>query len=146
MLQVTTAEHSVKVAFSADEIVDFAEGGEGATRHVFQNARYDLERYLLYGGYPGAVAYEGDYDRWYAYLKEAIVEAVIGKDILLNRKVGNPALFRQAFEILCRYPAQEISYTKLLGQFAGGTLLLAGEECRSRFCLPLSGATERHRS
>lgn len=77
---------------------------------------YDLERYLLYGGYPGAVAYEDDYDRWYAYLKDAIAEAVIGKDILQNRKVANPALFRQAFEILCRYPAQEISYTKLLGQ------------------------------
>lgn len=29
---------------------------------------------------------------------------------------SDPALFRQAFEILCRYPAQEISYTKLLGQ------------------------------
>jgi predicted AAA+ superfamily ATPase len=77
---------------------------------------YDLERYLLYGGYPGSVAFEADYDRWYAYLKDAIVEAVIGKDILQNRKVANPALFRQAFEILCRYPAQEISYTKLLGQ------------------------------
>lgn len=77
---------------------------------------YDLEHFLLYGGYPGSVSYEDDYDRWYAYLKDSIVEAVIGKDILLNRKVGNPALFRQAFEILCRYPAQEISYTKLLGQ------------------------------
>jgi predicted AAA+ superfamily ATPase len=77
---------------------------------------YDLERYLLYGGYPASVHYEDEYDRWYAYLKDSIVEAVIGKDILLNRKVGNPALFRQAFEILCRYPAQEISYTKLLGQ------------------------------
>ena len=77
---------------------------------------YDLERFLLYGGYPGSVSYEEEYDRWYAYLKDSIVEAVIGKDILLNRKVGNPALFRQAFEILCRYPAQEISYTKLLGQ------------------------------
>lgn len=77
---------------------------------------YDLERYLLYGGYPGSVEFEADNDRWYAYLKDAIVEAVIGKDILQNRKVANPALFRQAFEILCRYPAQEISYTKLLGQ------------------------------
>jgi predicted AAA+ superfamily ATPase len=77
---------------------------------------YDLERFLLYGGYPGSVPYEDEYDRWYAYLKDSIVEAVIGKDILLNRKVNNPALFRQAFEILCRYPAQEISYTKLLGQ------------------------------
>ena len=77
---------------------------------------YDLDRYLLYGGYPGSVPYEDEFERWYAYLKDSIVEAVIGKDILLNRKVANPALFRQAFEILCRYPAQEISYTKLLGQ------------------------------
>jgi hypothetical protein len=77
---------------------------------------YDLPRYLTYGGYPGAVPFENDADRWYAYMKESIVEAVIGKDILQNRKVANPALFRQAFEILCHYPAQEISYTKLLGQ------------------------------
>lgn len=77
---------------------------------------YDLERYLIYGGYPGSVPYENDFERWYAYLKDSIVESVIGKDILLNRKVNNPALFRQAFEILCRYPAREISYTKLLGQ------------------------------
>jgi hypothetical protein len=78
--------------------------------------KYDLDRYLTYGGYPGAVAYENEFDRWYAYLKDSIIEAVVGKDILLNHKVGNPALFRQAFEILCRYPAQEISYSKLLGQ------------------------------
>lgn len=77
---------------------------------------YDLPRYLAFGGYPGAVALEHDPDRWYAYMKDAIVEAVIGKDILQSRKVANPALFRQAFEILCAYPAQEISYTKLLGQ------------------------------
>lgn len=81
-----------------------------------QAFKYNIDRYLTYGGYPGAVAYEKDFDRWYAYLKDSIIEAVVGKDILLNRKVGNPALFRQAFEILCRYPAQEISYTKLLGQ------------------------------
>lgn len=83
------------------------------TRAAFH---YTLDRFLTYGGYPGAVRFEQEYDRWYAYLKDSIVEAVIGKDILLNRKVGNPALFRQAFEILCRYPAQEISYSKLLGQ------------------------------
>ncbi len=77
---------------------------------------YDLPRYLAFGGYPGAVVLEYDPDRWYAYMKDAIVEAVIGKDILQSRKVANPALFRQAFEILCAYPAQEISYTKLLGQ------------------------------
>jgi len=77
---------------------------------------YDLPRYLAYGGYPGAVAFEDNPDRWYAYMKDSIVEAVIGKDILQQCRVGNPALFRQAFQILCQYPAQEISYTKLLGQ------------------------------
>ena len=77
---------------------------------------YDLPRYLTFGGYPGAVSLEHDPDRWYAYMKDAIVEAVIGKDILQSHKVTNPALFRQAFQILCAYPAQEISYTKLLGQ------------------------------
>lgn len=77
---------------------------------------YDLPRYLAFGGYPGAVPLEHDPDRWYAYMKDAIVEAVIGKDILQSHKVSNPALFRQAFQILCAYPAQEISYTKLLGQ------------------------------
>lgn len=74
------------------------------------------ERYLSFGGYPGAVRFEADLERWYAYMKESIVEAVIGKDILQNRRVANPALFRQAFQILCHYPAQEISFTKLLGQ------------------------------
>ena len=82
-------------------------------RHAFG---YDLTRYLTFGGYPGAVPFENDADRWYAFMKESIVEAVIGKDILQNRKVANPSLFRQAFEILCHYPAQEISYSKLLGQ------------------------------
>jgi predicted AAA+ superfamily ATPase len=77
---------------------------------------YDLQRYLAFGGYPGAVALEPDPDRWYAYMKDSIVESVIGKDILHSHKVANPALFRQAFQILCAYPAQEISYTKLLGQ------------------------------
>jgi len=77
---------------------------------------YGLERYLSFGGYPGAVRFEEDLERWYTYMKESIVEAVIGKDILQNRRVANPALFRQAFEILCHYPAQEISFTKLLGQ------------------------------
>lgn len=77
---------------------------------------YGLERYLTFGGYPGAVRFEEDLERWYSYMKDSIVEAVIGKDILQNRRVANPALFRQAFEILCHYPAQEVSFTKLLGQ------------------------------
>lgn len=77
---------------------------------------YTLDHYLAFGGYPASAQFDHDFDRWRSYVKESIVESVIGKDILSNRKVSNPSLFRQAFEILCSYPAQEISYTKLLGQ------------------------------
>ncbi len=41
------------------------------------------------------------FDRWYAYLKDSIIEAVVGKDILLNHKVGNPLCFAR----LLRYCA-----------------------------------------
>jgi hypothetical protein len=87
---------------------------------------YDLPRYLVYGGYPGAVEYERDWGRWYAYLKDSIVETVMGKDIVLHGRVAKPALFRQAFELACRYPAQELSYTKFLGtlQDRGNTELV----------------------
>jgi len=77
---------------------------------------YSLDEYLTFGGYPGADPFKKDFQRWCGYIKNSIIEAVIGRDILNFRSVAKPALFRQAFEILCHYPAQEISYSKLLGQ------------------------------
>jgi hypothetical protein len=70
----------------------------------------------MYGGYPGAYRYSDDSKRWLSYMRDSIIETVIGQDILGIRSVAKPSLFRQAFEILSSYPAQEISYTKLLGQ------------------------------
>jgi predicted AAA+ superfamily ATPase len=78
--------------------------------------KWDLETYLTYGGYPGSYAFVDDWQRWREYVHHSIIETVIGKDILGQRSVTNPALFRQAFSLLTQYPAQEISYTKLLGQ------------------------------
>lgn len=74
-----------------------------------------LEEYLMRGGYPGSYAMS-DRRSWAEYLKHSIVDTVIEKDILQQHTVKSPALFRQAFELLMSYPAQEISYTKLLGQ------------------------------
>jgi predicted AAA+ superfamily ATPase len=91
-----------------------------ATHWNFEESRiglgYHLEDYLVFGGYPEAAQFKDNFDRWQSYLKSSIIESVIGKDILRQRTVRKPALFRQAFEILASYPAQEISYTKLLGQ------------------------------
>lgn len=76
----------------------------------------DFEDYLKYGGYPGSYSLLGDPDQWADYMKNSILIPVIEKDILLNRNVKSPSLFKQAFELLCAYPAQEVSYTKILGQ------------------------------
>jgi predicted AAA+ superfamily ATPase len=78
---------------------------------------YDLsfEDYLHYGGYPGSYQLIGTPD-WVDYVKNSIIATAVEKDILQFQTVKNPALFKQAFDILTSYPAQEISYTKLLGQ------------------------------
>jgi len=71
--------------------------------------------YLKIGGYPGSYNFK-DQNEWAKYVKQSIILTVIEKDILLYHTVKSPALFKQAFEIIMSYPAQEISYTKLLGQ------------------------------
>lgn len=77
---------------------------------------WSLDQFLIYGGYPGAAEFIHDYPRWYSYIKESVIDTVVGKDILLHKKVSNPALFRQAFDVLSSYPAQDISYNKVIGQ------------------------------
>ncbi|MDD4975621.1 MAG: ATP-binding protein, partial [Bacteriovorax sp.] len=74
-----------------------------------------FKEYLKIGGYPGSYSFK-DRDSWAKYVKQSIVLTVIEKDILQYHTVKSPALFKQAFEIIMSYPAQEISYTKLLGQ------------------------------
>lgn len=77
---------------------------------------FTLNEYLQFGGYPESAQFKNDYRRWQVYLKSSIIESVVGKDILRQSGVRKPGLFRQTFEILAAYPAQEVSYTKLLGQ------------------------------
>jgi len=79
-------------------------------------SKMSLDQYLIYGGYPGSYKFIKNPQRWSAYLRSSIVETVIGKDILTQAKVKSPALFRQCFELITSYPAQYISYNKLLGQ------------------------------
>jgi predicted AAA+ superfamily ATPase len=75
-----------------------------------------FEDYLQFGGYPGAYPFIQYPKEWRDYVKNSIIGTVVEKDILQYQTVRSPALFKQAFEILIAYPAQEISYTKLLGQ------------------------------
>lgn len=88
---------------------------------------WDVERYVLFGGYPGAAALVDDEARWSAYVRDALVETTIARDVLLMSRVDKPALLRQVFDLACAYSGQELSFTKMLGQLqdAGNTTTIA---------------------
>jgi len=86
-----------------------------------------FEEYIYFGGYPGAVSLISDLQRWKNYIKDALIETTISKDILMMTKVDKPALLRQLFELGSLYSAQILSYNKMIGQLqdAGNTTTLA---------------------
>lgn len=94
---------------------------------MHQAFRFTLERYLYFGGYPGAASLVDEPSRWRRYVLDALVETTIARDVLLMTRVDKPALLRRLFEIGCRSSGQVLSYTKMLGQLqdAGNTTTLA---------------------
>ena len=88
---------------------------------------FTVDQFIYYGGYPGAAPLIGDEARWAAYVRDAIIETTISKDVLLMTPVQKPALLRRLFDLACRYSGQELSYQKMMGQLsdAGNTTTLA---------------------
>ena len=86
-----------------------------------------LDEFLVFGGYPGALALRKDPARWARFIRDSLIETVIGKDVLLMSPVQKPALLRQAFGMACAHPAEIMSYQKMLGQLtdAGNTVTIA---------------------
>ncbi len=73
-------------------------------------------KFINFGGYPASYHFLKNEDRFRNYISESIIETVITKDIQRHSLIKNPALFRQTFALACQYPAQEVSYNKLLSQ------------------------------
>ena len=90
---------------------------------------WSLERYLYFGGYPGAapLADEENPTRWINYINDSIIETTISRDILLMSQVNKPALLRRLFQLGCNYSGQILSYNKMLGELqdAGNSTTLA---------------------
>ena len=88
---------------------------------------WDVEQYIFYGGYPGAVPLVGAPQRWRRYIRDSLIEPVISRDILLLSRVDKPALLRRVLDLSCAYSGQILSYTKMLGrlQDAGNTTTIA---------------------
>lgn len=88
---------------------------------------WDLEKFLLFGAYPGAAPLADELDRWRQYINDSLIETTLSRDILLLTRVDKPALLRRLFQLACNYSGQILAYQKMLGQLvdAGNTVTLA---------------------
>lgn len=86
-----------------------------------------LDEYIYFGGYPGALTYRHDEERFLSYVQDSIIEPVVSRDILSQNIVHKPALLRELFRLGCSYSGQILSFNKMLGQMqdAGNTTTLA---------------------
>jgi len=80
------------------------------------SAREAALNLVRFGSYPGSVALNGDAARWRAYVRDAIIEPAIGRDLLALGAIRRPALLRQVFAVAAGSPAQIVSLQKLQGQ------------------------------
>ncbi|MBI4730114.1 MAG: ATP-binding protein [Acidobacteria bacterium] len=67
------------------------------------------------GSYPGSLPLRRDPARWAAYVRDAIVEPAVGRDLLALAPIRRPALLRQVFAVCATSPAQIVSLKKLQG-------------------------------
>ena len=74
-----------------------------------------VAEFIEFGCYPGAVPLLADISRWGAYVRDAIVEPALGRDLLQLHPVASPALLRQVFGAAVALPAQVLSLPKLQG-------------------------------
>lgn len=88
---------------------------------------WDLNQWLYFGGYPGAAAFADEEASWRQYIADAMIETVLSRDVFQLAPVTKPILMRHLFGLAARYPAQILSYNKMLGQLqdAGNTTTLA---------------------
>ena len=88
---------------------------------------WDIDKFIFFGGYPGAADLIEDFPRWRSHIVEALVETTVSRDIFLMTRVDKPALLRRMFLLACEYSGRELSYQKMTGQLqdAGNTTTLA---------------------
>ncbi|WP_420640155.1 ATP-binding protein [Candidatus Poriferisocius sp.] len=89
---------------------------------------FSVDEYVYFGGFPGAAPLISDQARWAAYVRDALIEPAVERDLLAMVRVDKPALLRRLLELSMAYSGQILSYNKMLGQLqeAGNTTTLAG--------------------
>ena len=92
-----------------------------------QAFNFNLQKYLYFGGYPGAADLVGSLDDWRNFILEAIIAPNIERDVLAMTRVDKPTLLKRVFELGADYSGQILAFHKMLGQLqgAGNTTTLA---------------------
>jgi uncharacterized protein len=64
---------------------------------------------------------------WRSYVLDSLIETVVARDVLQMQTVTKPALLRQLLGLCAQFPAEILSYNKMLGHLydAGNTTTLA---------------------
>jgi predicted AAA+ superfamily ATPase len=88
---------------------------------------WTLDEYIWFGGYPGAADLKDDERRFKSYIRDAIIEPSISRDIIMLTRVSKPALLRQLFDLGVSYSSQILGLNKIMGtmQDAGNTTTLS---------------------
>lgn len=88
---------------------------------------WSLGQWIYFGGYPGGAPFAEDETSWKRYIADSLIETVLARDVIQMSRIAKPVLLRHLFALAATFPAQSISYTKMLGQLqdAGNTTTLA---------------------
>lgn len=78
--------------------------------------KFTPDKFVWFGGYPGAASLINDEVRWKEYIRNSLIETTISKDIFMLAKIEKPALLKRLFEFGCEYSGQILSFNKMLGQ------------------------------
>jgi hypothetical protein len=101
----------------------------GHWRYAEVREAFDLtpDEFIFFGAYPGAMDLIRQPERWGAYVRDALIDATISRDVLQMHAVQKPALMRRLVDLACHYSGRIFSYQKMLGQLddVGNTVTLA---------------------
>lgn len=79
----------------------------------------DLQHYIYFGGYPGAVRLIREPPFWRSYVRSSLIEPAIERDLVDLSNVKKPALLKQLLELGAAYSGQILSLEKIQGQLRG---------------------------
>ena len=88
---------------------------------------FDLDRYVFFGGYPGAATDIGRPERWRKFLRGAIMNPSIERDLLGMARVDQPALLTRLFRLCVRNSGRVVPYNQMQAELrdAGHTATLS---------------------